>query len=145
VKLRSWKFIGLVLFLLSTQSAAAETHELILLDEKPFIKPETTTRIGSGDTVKWVNPPREDGGMHTVTQQGCFTADACDFDSEILVPGDEFTYTFSEPGVYEYRCRQHFAMRGTIVVETEKEQHKRLLKERKEREKRERRQRLKGN
>ncbi|MDA2911072.1 hypothetical protein MYX04_09105 [Nitrospiraceae bacterium AH_259_D15_M11_P09] len=50
--------MGLALVLLSTQSAAAETHELILLDKKPFIKPDPTTRIGSGDTVKWVTPPQ---------------------------------------------------------------------------------------
>ena len=124
--------MGLVLVLLSTQSAAAETHELLLLDKKPFIKPEATTRIGSGDTVRWINPPREGGGMHTVTQNGCFTADACEFDSEILLPGDEFSYTFSDPGVYRYRCRQHFAMKGTVIVESDRDRQTRLRKERKQ-------------
>ena len=102
------------------------------MDEPPFVTPDTTIRVAPGDTITWVNPPREDGGMHTVTQSGCFTADVCEFDSEILLPGDEFSHTFSERGVYEYRCRQHFAMKGTVIVESEKDKQRRLRKERKE-------------
>ena len=142
-KLKHWKVIGLfLLLLLSAGAVAAETHELTLMDKPPFLIPDTTVRVAPGDTVTWVNPPREDGGMHTVTQNGCFTADACEFDSEILLPGDEFSYTFSEPGVYRYRCRQHFAMKGTVIVESERDRKKRLQKERKNQKTRKKR---KGN
>jgi plastocyanin len=120
-----------MLFLLSTQPAGAETHEVVLLDEPPFTMPGPMISVKPGDTITWVSPPREGGGMHTITQSGCFTGDACEFDSEIILPEDEFSYTFEEPGVYRYRCRQHFAMKGKIYVESEKAKKKRLRKERK--------------
>ncbi len=135
-ELKGWRVTGLVLILLSAQAVSAETHEVTLLDQQPFTIPGPTMIIASGDTVTWINPPREDGGMHTVTQNGCFTADACEFDSEILLPGDEFSYTFSDPGVYRFRCRQHFGMKGTVIVESEKDKKTRLRQERKERKKR---------
>ncbi|HYF75754.1 MAG TPA: plastocyanin/azurin family copper-binding protein, partial [Symbiobacteriaceae bacterium] len=31
--------------------------------------------------------------------------------------GDTFSFTFSTPGTYQYRCRQHPFMTGTIIVE----------------------------
>ena len=129
-KVNGWKFVNVMVFLLVTQPVGAETHEVILLDEVPFTKPGPLMSVKPGDTITWVNPPREGGGMHTITQSGCFTADACEFDTEILLPGDEFSYTFEEPGVYRYRCRQHFGMKGTITVESEKAKKKRLRKER---------------
>ncbi len=134
VSLRAWKFTGLLLAgfsILSIPMVAAETHEVILLDKEPFTKPGPSMSVKPGDTIKWISPPREGGGMHTITQQGCFTAEECEFDSEILLPGDEFSYTFEDPGVYRYRCRQHFGMKGTIIVESEKAKQKRLRKERK--------------
>lgn len=114
-------FLGLALpGLLSGGVVAAETQRIVLFDKDPFTIPGPTITIERGDTVEWFNPPREGGALHTVTQEGCITGEACEFDSDPLQPGDRFRRTFTEPGVYPYRCRQHALMRGTIIVNENK-------------------------
>ena len=49
--------------------------------------------------------------MHTVT-----AADGS-FDSGFLNEGDTFSYTFDEPGEYEYFCSPHPWMRAKVIVE----------------------------
>src|SRR5437899_188677 len=64
-------------------------------------------------TVTWIN---NDNVTHTVTsgnpQQG---ADG-KFDSGLLKPGKEFSYTFTQIGTFNYYCQVHPAMTGTIIV-----------------------------
>jgi plastocyanin len=38
------------------------------------------------------------------------------FNSGFLVPGQRFTLTFTEPGVYPYVCSIHPGMQGTVIV-----------------------------
>lgn len=64
--------------------------------------------VPAGTTVTWTN---EDGMMHTVT-----AADGS-FDSGFLNEGDTFSYTFDEPGEYEYFCSPHPWMRAKVIVE----------------------------
>jgi|SRR5437879_2614672 len=63
-------------------------------------------------TVTWIN---NDNVTHTVTsgnpQQG---ADG-KFDSGLLKPGKEFSYTFAEIGTFNYYCQVHPAMKVVIV------------------------------
>ncbi|TLX65650.1 MAG: hypothetical protein E6L02_07785 [Thaumarchaeota archaeon] len=63
-------------------------------------------------TVTWIN---NDNVTHTVTsgnpQQG---ADG-KFDSGLLKPGKEFSYTFAEIGTFNYYCQVHHAMKVVIV------------------------------
>jgi len=61
--------------------------------------------IARGGTVTW---KQRDSDRHTVTGVG--------FESGELSQGQTFSHTFSEPGVYEYRCKLHAAMRGKIIV-----------------------------
>lgn len=61
--------------------------------------------IARGGTVTW---KQRDSDRHTVTGAG--------FDSGELSQGKTFNHTFGEPGVYEYRCKLHAAMRGKIIV-----------------------------
>ena len=63
--------------------------------------------IAPGTTVRWVNQDEE---THTVTS----TTEA--FKSGGLNLGDEYTHTFTAPGVYPYTCALHEFMHGTIVV-----------------------------
>ncbi len=68
--------------------------------------PETIT-INLGDSVTWTN-------------NGAYPRSATstdNFDSEMLAPGESFTYTFTEEGAYEYFALSHMAMKGTVIVE----------------------------
>jgi plastocyanin len=69
-----------------------------------------TVRVGT--TVKFSN---KDDARHTVT------SDTNVFDSGFLAKGDEFRFTFNEPGEYPYYCKPHggpggAGMSGTIIV-----------------------------
>jgi plastocyanin len=67
-----------------------------------------TLTVTVGDTVTWTNA---DSMPHTAS------AEDGAFDSGNLDPGQAFSFTFTEPGTYEYRCDYHSDMQGTIVVE----------------------------
>lgn len=69
-------------------------------------------RVPVGTEVEWTNVGRN---PHTVT------ADDGSFDSGNMNPGDEWSWTFDEPGVYRYFCVYHGApggigMAGIVVV-----------------------------
>lgn len=61
--------------------------------------------VAVGAEVTWTNTGEI---PHTVT--GDFA------DSDIMDPGTEFTFTFDEPGIYDYACLLHPGMTGTIEV-----------------------------
>lgn len=69
-------------------------------------------RVPVGTEVEWTNVGRN---PHTVT------ADDGSFDSGNMAPGDDWSWTFDEPGVYRYYCVYHGApggigMAGIVVV-----------------------------
>jgi plastocyanin len=64
--------------------------------------------VKAGTTVTWRN---EDDIPHTVTSATRL------FKSKALDTDDSFSFTFTEPGTYEYFCSLHPRMTGTIVVE----------------------------
>jgi plastocyanin len=63
--------------------------------------------ITPGTTLRWVN---QDVAPHTVTDR------AGRFDSGIMATGDTFSFTFTQPGTYEYFCTLHPEMTATVVV-----------------------------
>jgi len=64
--------------------------------------------ITLGTTVTWTN--NDTGMVHTVT------AVDGSFDSAILQPGQSFSYTFNDPGDFEYFCSPHPWMRARVSV-----------------------------
>ncbi|MBI4311710.1 MAG: cytochrome P460 family protein [Chloroflexi bacterium] len=69
-----------------------------------------TFTVKAGTPVTWRNSTIDDT-PHTVT------ANDRSFDSGVLEPGKEFTYTFATLGTYAYTCSLHpNQMRGTIRV-----------------------------
>jgi plastocyanin len=70
----------------------------------------STIRIKAGTTVTWI---QKDSAIHTVTS----TNPAGLFDSRNLAQGQQFTFTFSNPGTYEYQCSIHTSMTGKVIVE----------------------------
>ncbi len=65
--------------------------------------------IPFGTTVTWTN--EDPGMMHTVS-----SVDGL-FESGFLNEGDTWSYTFDEPGEFEYFCQPHPWMRAKVVVE----------------------------
>ncbi len=72
-----------------------------------YFSPETVT-VPVGTTVTWVN---RTSVTHTVTSRTGV------FDSRDVQPGQEFKYTFTQAGTYDYYCRYHGGMTGRIIVE----------------------------
>jgi plastocyanin len=66
-----------------------------------------TIEVPVGTTVTWTN---EDVTQHTVVSEDKL------FGSEILQKGDTFSYTFDEPGTYDYICSLHPSMKGQVIV-----------------------------
>jgi plastocyanin len=63
--------------------------------------------VPAGTTVTWIN---RDVVRHTVT------SDEGLFDSGRLGSGESFSYTFKEPGTFNYHCTIHTFMHGTVIV-----------------------------
>jgi len=66
-------------------------------------------KIKPGEEIVWQNA---DGMPHTVTSN-----DGGPLDSGQLGRGDTYSFTFTEPGTYEYYCTYHPSMTGTVIVE----------------------------
>jgi plastocyanin len=64
-------------------------------------------RVAVGTTIVWIN---QDLVPHTVTLRNGIA------DSGLMRPGQAFSHTFTSPGVFEYYCRVHPSMVGTVVV-----------------------------
>lgn len=95
----------------TTASGTATANTVVVNAENFKFAPETIT-VKVGTTVKWVN---KDSVLHTVTSGADRKADG-KFDGNIASSGSEFSYTFSAPGTYEYYCKPHANMNGTVVV-----------------------------
>ncbi|MDA4128202.1 MAG: plastocyanin/azurin family copper-binding protein [Thaumarchaeota archaeon] len=78
-----------------------------------FNPPMIRVVIGINSTVIWIN---DDPIQHTITSSSV-PPGAKRFDSGILNEGQEFSVTFTLPGIYKYYCTIHPDwMRGTIEV-----------------------------
>lgn len=83
---------------------SAETTTNVYISNFTF-DPQTLI-VTPGTTVVWKN---QDGAPHSILSQG-------NFESADLNRGDEFKFTFSTPGAFDYICKIHPSMRGKIIV-----------------------------
>lgn len=74
-------------------------------------RPDTIT-VRAGTMVTWVN---NDASAHTATYNERRDPDS--FDSELLSPGEEYSFKFEGTGAYGYFCQLHPNMTGTVIVE----------------------------
>ncbi|MBM2810254.1 MAG: multicopper oxidase family protein [Chloroflexi bacterium] len=88
-----------------TQPTAPEGPTIAVRDN--FYTPNQLT-VPVGSTVRWDHQGRVE---HTVTSLLGY------FDSGVLQGGDQFTYTFTFPGRYDFFCRFHITNRGVVVVQ----------------------------
>ncbi len=86
----------------ATTPAPAPGSVEVYIQDNAFSAGTITVPVGT--TVVWTN---QDRTTHTVTNLQDL------FDSGGLYP---FSHTFTEPGVYSYRCTIHAFMRGRVTV-----------------------------
>ena len=89
----------------SPQPVSSNTNAVI----EGFKFQPATIQAKVGETLTWT---QKDGSPHTVTS----TSGPESFDSGKLGKGQMFSYTFSKPGTYQYKCSIHPSMEGTIIV-----------------------------
>jgi plastocyanin len=103
---------------------AAEPASIVvrMTKDKSF-EPQTIT-VKTGDTVVWKNVSDM---THSVTdvsalaatpQDAALPPNAKEFNSGLIGPGKDYSYTFTVPGTYKYFCIPHeeAGMIGTVVV-----------------------------
>ncbi len=83
------------------------------VDIRNFVFATPELHVAPGTTVTWTNL---DQLQHTVT------ADDGSFDSGFLDPGASFSFTFAQPGRYQYYCQPHggpgmTGMSAVVVVD----------------------------
>jgi plastocyanin len=90
---------------LTIQRTAAASAAVVAIQNFAFAPAEA--RIAVGATIVWTN---HDLVAHTVTFRNGMA------DSGLLRAGQTFSYTFTAPGAFEYYCRVHPSMVGTVIV-----------------------------
>lgn len=98
-------FLAFISLLVSCKNEVALTPNQIIISGLSF-NPNSLT-VAPGTTVTWIN---NESVTHTVT------SDSTTFDSGNMVKGDEFSFTFTNAGVYPYHCKYHPTMTGKIIV-----------------------------
>ena len=97
-------------FAAQAQSSAAQQGQAPTVDVKidnfSFSPPTITIPVGT--TVRWTN---RDDIQHTVV------SDKEIFKSKTLDTDDQFSYTFTKPGTYDYFCSIHPKMTGKVIVQ----------------------------
>jgi len=73
----------------------------------------STIAIAIGETVTWENT---DNAAHTATSGSSTDGPSGVWDSSLIQAGGSYSYTFDEPGSYDYFCMVHPWMQGTVVV-----------------------------
>ncbi len=111
--------LGLIVVLTSARPALADQG--VVLRDIAYQPADVTITVG--DTVTWEH--RDGNTPHTVTS----TSGPESFDSNAtctapnpvtcMTEGDTFEHTFDEAGTYEYHCKIHEQMTGTVVVEAD--------------------------
>lgn len=94
-----------------------------MIDMPASFEPQNIT-IKVGDTVEWKNVGNSVHHATSDPSEAMKPEDASTpngakaFDSGFLHPGDTYSHTFTEPGIYNYVCAPHetSGMKGKIVV-----------------------------
>lgn len=95
----------------SSIDATDQTEVQIVVDD--FIFETTYLKIKPGTTVTWINNGRT---RHDVMSAS--SSPNKGLESNLLSNGEQYSFTFTEAGLYEYFCSPHpTQMRATILVE----------------------------
>lgn len=92
-----------------TNTNDAPTEVIVRIFDFGFDKSDMTVPVGT--TIMWVNT----GAVQHTTV--ALVDGERYWDSGIMEPGATFSFTFDEPGTWEYVCGLHPDMNGTVTVE----------------------------
>ncbi len=102
----------------SLQTTATMTASgAIMVEIKNLAFNPANITIAKGTSVTW---KQSDSASHTVTSVlGKYepTHQVKVLDSPLLSKGQTYSYTFNEPGTFEYFCMIHPSMKGKVIVE----------------------------
>jgi len=68
--------------------------------------------VKAGSAVTWTN---QDGVTHAIASDSGYPVA---FTSDPVASGASYTFTFIQPGTYNYHCSIHPSMKGTIIVQS---------------------------
>jgi plastocyanin len=88
-------------------------EQTILVEIENFIFDPDAITVPAGTTVIWTNL---DSAPHTVTSTSGI------FDSGVMDQGESFSYTFQDPGTYDYYCLIHPYMKAKVIVTPSEDQ-----------------------
>src|SRR5215216_2270876 len=97
--------LSMAAMLISVPAASAQDEMTVSIQDF-FFNPGQIT-VAPGTTVTWVNKGQ---APHTTT------ADDGTWDSGTLQPGEDFSFTFDQPGTYTYHCSIHPDMTASVKV-----------------------------
>lgn len=92
----------------NTNNQSAASAGAINIKNMMFTPPQIS--VSKGGTVTWTN---NDTTAHTVTDD---LSNVGGPDSGSIDPGSSYSFTFNKTGSFQYHCKFHTSMRGTIVV-----------------------------
>ncbi len=100
-----------IAFMPGAQQPQSSSSVHVLIVETPvswnYYPGNVTVVIGVNNTVTWVS--------HSLAYDTVTGVNGT-FDSGSIAPGQTFSYTFTTPGTYPYRCVYHPWMVGTVTV-----------------------------
>jgi LPXTG-motif cell wall-anchored protein len=97
--------LSMAAMLISAPAVSAQDEMTVSIQDF-FFDPDQLS-VAPGTTVTWVN---EGQAPHTTT------ADDGTWDSGTLQPGEDFSFTFDQPGTYTYHCSIHPDMTASVKV-----------------------------
>ena len=111
---RALGLITVLVALLATAAPAGATSAKVALGDFRWSPMDVT--VAPGDTVEWfwIGPDTQ----HSITQMG--VENGIDSDPGNAAPfhplGDTFTVKFDQPGTYQFHCKLHALVKGTVRV-----------------------------
>lgn len=94
----------------STKSNSNQASATGTIDIKNMMFTPSQITVAKGGTVTWTN---NDTTTHTVIDDLNNVGGPASGD---IAPGSSYSFTFNKTGSFQYHCRIHPSMRGTIVV-----------------------------
>lgn len=92
-----------------TSASAPATADQVTIKNYQF-KP-SETKVKTGTTITWTN---QDDTKHNIAYD---SGTLMGQEGPLFGRGETYTMTFDQPGTYNYHCRPHPYMKGTVIVE----------------------------